>query len=626
MSPTIPSTPVPDLDEMSDNEPGSESPHVFTTAKAFYTPGVMAKTAPFTSPLALFQRESSRKTKSYDFADDSGTEGSIVSQRLGITRPAYGVSDDEISTDSHRIGISRPSYEVPEGDIPISPLNMYLEKQNNSLAPILVEIDDDESEAMDVPWNFNLMQSTPLLEPHHENVDEEKEEIDDGYDRIVHKHTSEGHYLLNSAPLDSPMVGMRYSLTHGKKSMPSYMRCASDSHLTPRTKPLMSRTMSAPIPSPSDDTAVFKIFLLLIQPKSKIFELIQVIYAPSKTTIGGILEMIPANATEPALGSQAYAGLCRPKDGNEITEMNQMASSHNSEAECAKICLGEILVAIPVGYSGAQCATMSKPILANPKIVKLLKKSDPLAPKRRKSSSSIRRSSTRRARDGISVVETVEEEEEEFSVESKDRREKMKRAIKHAALAAAAANAEVSFESVTNHETKKSIQSDCDFPVEDDRRGKPIASIDVPLPLKRTDSNTDDMMDRSLSSLPSQSDSMRSSFTFQSNSMRMPRKTTRRRHRRNKRKTYMLRMAAAALVFMVGRFVTDVEHGENPMEAAFGLLGLLQGLIIFIGLVKMQKMFALKGEPSDKCPAMRFTNNAMDNFHRMISHNIPDMS
>jgi hypothetical protein len=625
MSPIIPSTPVPDLGEISDNEPGSESPHVFTTAKAFYTPGVMAKTAAFTSPLALFQRESSRKTKSYDFADDSETEGSIVSQRLGISRPAYGVSDDDTSIDSHRIGISRPSYEVPEGDIPISPLNLYLEKKNSSPTPTLVEIEDDESEAMDVPWNFNLMQSSPLLEPHHEHVDEEKEEIDDGYDRIVHKHTSEGHYLLNSAPLDAPMEGMRYSLTHGKNAMSSYMRAASDSRLTPRTRPLMSRTMSAPIPPPSDDSAVFKIFLLLIQPKSKIFELIQVIYAPSKTTIGGILEMIPANATEPALGSQAYAGLCRPKDGNEITEINQMASSHNSEAECAKICLGEILVAIPVGYSGEQCATISKPILTNPKIVKLLKKSDPLAPKRRKSSSSIRRNSSRRARDGISVVETVKEEEEEFSVESKDRRVEMKRAIEHAALAAAAANAEVSSDSAINRETKND-QSDSDFPVEDDRRGKPIASIDVPLPLKRADSNAEDMMDRSLSSLPSQSDSIRSSLTFQSHSKRIPRKTTRRRHRRNKRKTYMLRMAAAALVFMVGRFVTDVEHGENPMEAALGLLGLLQGLIIFLGLVKMQKMFAMKGEPSDKCPAMRFTNNVIESYHSMISNPIPDMS
>ena len=49
------------------------------------------------------------------------------------------------------------------------------------------------------------------------------------------------------------------------------------------------------------DPNAYKIFLLLLQPESKIFELIQLIYMPNDTTVGKIIQMIPENATEPAL-------------------------------------------------------------------------------------------------------------------------------------------------------------------------------------------------------------------------------------------------------------------------------------------------------------------------------------
>lgn len=631
--PITPSTPLPKLAAESDSEPGSESPFNFAKAKALYTPGTMAKTAAFTSPFALFHQDSSRKTKCYDFNDDSGTEGSLVSQRLGIARPAYQSSDDDTSAASHRIGITRPSYDVPAGDIPLSPLNLYLEKQNSSPTPNLVLIGDDDSEGLASPWNFNLVQPAPSLSPH--TSDEDKEEIDDGYDRLIHKHTADGHYLLNSAPLDAPMEGLRYSLNKGKSNMSPALRAATDSRLTyTKTRPVVTRCLSTP-DAPSEDFAAFKVFVLLIQPKSKIFELIQIIYAPSKTTIGDILVMIPANSTEPALGAQAYAGLCRPKDGIEITDMNLMASSHNSEAKCAKITLGEILVAIPVGYTGLQCSTISNPILANSKIRKLLRRSDPLAPKRRKSSS---KRQNGRVRESVSCVETVKEEDEEVSVESRDRRVEMNRAIEHAAFAAAAANAEVANDSEILLETipeTKNLQ--VDIPVEGKRAKKPIASVDVQLPLRRTSSFVDDSMDYSMSSLQSlslqsqslqsQSDSIRSALTFQSNSKRMPRRSTRRRHRRSQRKTYMLRLAAAALTFMIGRFVTDTERGQSPTDAVLGLLGLVQGLIIFLGLLKMQKQISKEvGRSDTKCPVAKLANDALDKYTSLYSNPIPDMS
>jgi hypothetical protein len=46
------------------------------------------------------------------------------------------------------------------------------------------------------------------------------------------------------------------------------------------------------------DPNAYKIFFLLLQPKTKIFELVQLIYPPNDTTVGNILKMIPENATD----------------------------------------------------------------------------------------------------------------------------------------------------------------------------------------------------------------------------------------------------------------------------------------------------------------------------------------
>lgn len=125
-----------------------------------------------------------------------------------------------------------------------------------------------------------------------------------------------------------------------------------------------------------------KIFLLLTQPSSKRFELIQVIANVEKSTIADILNVIPQNAIEDDLGNQKYVGLCRPMVGIEMI---------SSLTSCGKggcnIVAGEVLVAIPVNYSGMQCRKMSKSILNNAKLLKILRKVDPLSKSIRKKKS-----------------------------------------------------------------------------------------------------------------------------------------------------------------------------------------------------------------------------------------------
>lgn len=122
-----------------------------------------------------------------------------------------------------------------------------------------------------------------------------------------------------------------------------------------------------------------QIYLLLLQPESKLFELIQLAYPVATTTIGGILGMIPENATETALGKQAYVGLSRAtKPQDESTNMiwsDMQVSASNTSADSAGITEGEILVAIPTRHSASRVAHISKQILSNPRIQELLSKS-----------------------------------------------------------------------------------------------------------------------------------------------------------------------------------------------------------------------------------------------------------
>lgn len=126
-----------------------------------------------------------------------------------------------------------------------------------------------------------------------------------------------------------------------------------------------------------------KIFVLLLQPRMRLFELVQLVYYPSVATIGDLVDLIPNNATEQLLGHQAYVGLCRPNSEGSaasiLTDLDLMASGA-VDGGSANIYRGEILVAIPEGYSGEQCQRYAKPILANQEFSKLLARSDPLAP------------------------------------------------------------------------------------------------------------------------------------------------------------------------------------------------------------------------------------------------------
>ena len=141
------------------------------------------------------------------------------------------------------------------------------------------------------------------------------------------------------------------------------------------------------------DQTKFTIFVLLIQPKNRIFELIRIHYDPSMTTLKQLVEMIPENCTDKELSTQPYLGFCRPNarssSNKALTNLSLTASVMARDGSCARIACGEVLAAIPEGFTYKETQVLAKHIMKNPKMQKLLskkKKRSPLSLSRNKRS------------------------------------------------------------------------------------------------------------------------------------------------------------------------------------------------------------------------------------------------
>ncbi len=399
---------------------------------------------------------------------------------------------------------------------------------------------------------------------------------------LLHQPTVSSGGLTYASPLKASGP-MRFSLTKGKEELlppfsPSKRRANADSNNKLQAAHSLALRGSK---IRNQDPNAYKIFLLLLQPQSKIFELIQLIYSPNDTTIGQILDRIPENATEQALGSQEYIGLCRPKTHKEILDKNLLASEARPGIESAKITLGEILVAIPKGFSGPDVAVLSKQILANPKIVKLLKRADPLAPKnkRRHTSAHKHRSPKVRAAEQVHVLHPHDEADEEPEYKQENER-LMKMAMEHAAAEAAAANAAIP--GGAHSRLQESILGRSDSLHSETR------SIE--------DFSAQESLDESFSSW---SKSFDASFSTQSTICSgVSKRAVRRKDRQARRMRILQRSAIAAFGLMILFYIMDPNKDDEQVHLAheaqtqspMGLMGIFQCLFLLLTLYKVERL------------------------------------
>ena len=160
--------------------------------------------------------------------------------------------------------------------------------------------------------------------------------------------------------------------------------------ITPAPKSSTTRMIVPYVqPSNSKKKNIFTIFVLLIQPSQKIFELVRLNYDPTKTTLRRLLQMIPANCTEEDLCNQVYTGFCRPNASSSsnktLSNLSLTASVMARDGSCARIFCGEVLAAIPEGYTSKETQILASHIMKNPKMKKLLSKKSPFSRSRKSS-------------------------------------------------------------------------------------------------------------------------------------------------------------------------------------------------------------------------------------------------
>lgn len=107
---------------------------------------------------------------------------------------------------------------------------------------------------------------------------------------------------------------------------------------------------------------MLKIALLLVDAKTRRFELLQLEFDSDKALVSDALSQIPIHVTEKVLSSQTYTGVC----GASGIERKRSVPLFD-------FCKGnDVLVAIPSGTSAEECARLAKPILSDEKVIGML--------------------------------------------------------------------------------------------------------------------------------------------------------------------------------------------------------------------------------------------------------------
>ena len=116
-------------------------------------------------------------------------------------------------------------------------------------------------------------------------------------------------------------------------------------------------------PTDAKKAYILKVVLLLMDPETRRFELLQLEFDSLKALVSDVLAQIPVSVTEEALRLQKYTGISG-KDGIEMSPTKLLAS----------FCKGnEVLVAIPEGVPAKECARLARPILSDEKVVTMVR-------------------------------------------------------------------------------------------------------------------------------------------------------------------------------------------------------------------------------------------------------------
>lgn len=105
-----------------------------------------------------------------------------------------------------------------------------------------------------------------------------------------------------------------------------------------------------------------QVVLLLMDPSSRRFELLQLEFDSNKAMVSDVIRQIQSSATETTLRDMNYVGVC-----------DQLGVEMIASMKLSKFCRGnEIVMAIPRGLNGKETAKLAGPILGDPKVADMV--------------------------------------------------------------------------------------------------------------------------------------------------------------------------------------------------------------------------------------------------------------
>lgn len=110
-----------------------------------------------------------------------------------------------------------------------------------------------------------------------------------------------------------------------------------------------------------------QVILLLMDPKTRRFELLQLEFDSNKAVVRDVLSQVPHSVTEESLRDQNYIGVC-DRTGQELYYSTRLCD----------VCSGsDILIALPDSVDARECARLARPILHDKNVIEMVRFLDP---------------------------------------------------------------------------------------------------------------------------------------------------------------------------------------------------------------------------------------------------------
>ncbi|CAJ1936183.1 unnamed protein product [Cylindrotheca closterium] len=153
---------------------------------------------------------------------------------------------------------------------------------------------------------------------------------------------------------------MMKGLTRKKKKSSSSVSDAMSTAVSVQADEIS--TMSVPVSGAKRKPVTLQLVLLLMDPSTRRFELLQLEFDSDKARVSDIIAQIPISVTEPSIRSQQYEGVV-DASGTSMSEFVRLID----------FCRGRtVLVALPKGLTVKECVRLARPILSDSQVEKML--------------------------------------------------------------------------------------------------------------------------------------------------------------------------------------------------------------------------------------------------------------